>query len=277
MNPKLTVFDGKNLVDVRELNDAEAEEFSKAFTHLHDFWADQRLFEVVRLNYDDFFAYYNRSSEIIKEGSPHTWLLLEEWNQNFNRLLLNYLASVRTFLDHSETKIHKRYGNNSPQFIRFKEACCNAYDNHFAYRFLYELRNYAQHCGLPIGVLKVGESLEVFFDRDYLLGNYKKWKRLENELMNCKPWFEVNSLLNEMMACLYRILSSLVADWSDLIQSAEFIKTLQSVIRNTSNTLYIKKAERRNSLNEIEYDYEWLVFAAAELVMGIKASQSLAQ
>lgn len=277
LNPKLTVFDGHSLVDVRELNDSEAEVYRKASKCLLNFWADQKLFQVVSLNYNDFVDYYKHCSEKCKEGEPHNWILMDEWFLNFNRHLLNYLSSVRTFLDHSEKNIHDRHGHSSPTLVRFEEACHNAYDNHFAYRFLYELRNYAQHCGLPIGGIKIGEVLEVFFDRDVLLGRYKKWKNIESELKQCKPRFEVAPLLNEMMDCLYRILFSKEDGWPDLIQSAEFINTLQVVIRNTANTLYIKKAERRNTLNQIEYDFEWLVFPAAELVSKIKASQSLAQ
>ncbi len=37
-----------------------------------------------------------------------------------------------------------------PQLENFDKLCIWYYDNYFSYRFLYKLRNYSQHVGMPI-------------------------------------------------------------------------------------------------------------------------------
>jgi len=58
-----------------------------------------------------------------------------------NRQLVDLLCSMRTFLDHSEYNLKKRYGS-SLEFENFKTACSSAYDRGFSYRFIYRLRKY---------------------------------------------------------------------------------------------------------------------------------------
>jgi len=112
-----------------------------------------------------------------------------------NRLISNYLSSIRLFLDHSEYALHQKYGKNSLQLKEFKKTCSNVYDNNFSYRFLSKLRNYVQHCGMPIGHININSKvvnvnptksnhqLELQFDRDSLLKNFE-WKNLNLKLKN---------------------------------------------------------------------------------------------
>lgn len=64
-------------------------------------------------------------------------------HRQINRHLLNLLTVLRTFLDHSESELKRRYGRASDKVAWFKHICFTEYDNHFASRFLYKLRN---HC-----------------------------------------------------------------------------------------------------------------------------------
>ena len=98
-----------------------------------------------------------------------------------NSLILGFLGSVRTFLDHAGTSISRRYGKGSEQFLYFKELTAYQFDNVFSYRFLYKLRNYTQHCGMPPVSFAVnivpGDELEIAprFSRQGLLDNYSEW------------------------------------------------------------------------------------------------------
>ncbi len=73
---------------------------------------------------------------------------------------INWLTTVRLFLDHEETRLKRRYGHKSPQVERFKSACSEAFDSSFAYRFLYKLRNYAQHAGMPLSQITLRAPLD---------------------------------------------------------------------------------------------------------------------
>src|SRR6476646_1442100 len=71
---------------------------------------------------------------------------------------VNWLSAMRMFLDHQETDLTRRFGKLSPEFVAFKTATSAAYDSEVGYRFAYQLRNYVQHCGLPLGHVDVRRS-----------------------------------------------------------------------------------------------------------------------
>jgi len=107
-----------------------------------------------------------------------------------NKYFLNYLSSVKTFLDHTETKLKKNYGDQSQRYKCFKEICSKSYDASFSYRFIIKLRNYSLHCGMPLGGLtlqseekppfsgNIYHSFEAKFNREKLL-EYDSWGRLK--------------------------------------------------------------------------------------------------
>jgi len=70
---------------------------------------------------------------------------------SLNRRLSNLLSSIRLFLDHSEFAFKRKYGKKSEEVEAFKKYASEKYDSSFSYRFVYKLRNYVQHCGIPIG------------------------------------------------------------------------------------------------------------------------------
>ena len=64
--------------------------------------------------------------------------------------IVNWLTSFRLFLDHAETNLKRTYGDHSSQVLRFKEQTALAFDGKLGYRFIYQYRNYVQHCGTPV-------------------------------------------------------------------------------------------------------------------------------
>jgi len=94
----------------------------------------------------DFRDFIENMTEPIKtDKNEYTHIKIE-----INRILLNYLSSFRMLIDHSERLIKKRFGKDSKDFLKFKKTLKNIYDNHFEYRFIYKLRNFCQHCGIPV-------------------------------------------------------------------------------------------------------------------------------
>ena len=126
-----------------------------------------------------------------------------------NRLILNLLSSIRTYLDHTETRLKRDYGDSSEEYLLFKEETSKAYDNSFEYRFLYKLRNYSQHCGLPAGSAEITsfqdenliwrDKMNVFFSRDKLISQYDGWGNLiKKDLLAMPENFDVLSLVDKM-------------------------------------------------------------------------------
>jgi hypothetical protein len=65
------------------------------------------------------------------------------------------LALTRIFVETEEAHTHDRWGKTRDQFTALKAATAAAFDHHLAYRFWNQLRNFAQHGGLPATQLRV--------------------------------------------------------------------------------------------------------------------------
>jgi len=154
--PGLFDFAGKHLRHVRDLTSTEWADYRRAVYSLGDFQSARMLLPMVQASLTDFLAAMQSA-----EGTVTKSGLLREGARQIdfetNRRFLSFLSAVRTYLDHTETRLKRQYGDGEP-FDSFKQACKNAYDGSFAYRFLYKLRDYSQHCGLPIGHVVVTAS-----------------------------------------------------------------------------------------------------------------------
>lgn len=252
-SPKLGVFRDDNLVIVRDLTVEEYSAYRNARDRIMRFTSDYDMLIIVVMNYLDFQEYMKAAPEM----PPHD--LQTAFKAEVNRRILNLLASVRSYLDHSETKLKRRYGEDSEPLRRFKSECSFAYDNFFSYRFLYELRNYVQHCGMPVGHISMSSRLldlaaktvetivSISFDRDSLLENHRKWKpALRQELSEHPVHIPIAPLLDELVNCLRQINGTVIeGELSELEQCAAAIHSLtecvegegQPIIINMRNTL----------------------------------------
>lgn len=188
---------------------------SKHTENIFEFKTQQELHTMFIINFLEFNDLFKLTIQnLLKNGKP---LLDEDPNElkfisrNANRLFLNFLSSGRTFLDHSETYLKRKYGKKSSEFLKFKKETNNQYDSSFEYRFVYKLRNYAQHCGLPINNIiysldneiqekkyKRKINLSPIFDKEKLLKTYKDWGvKLKDDLKKKPSEIPVTSVLRE--------------------------------------------------------------------------------
>lgn len=222
-----------------KLTQDEFEKYLKAKDNLNDFLSNAELFQVVVLNCREYYdalatgltLYADKNREIFD---------YREFYLTINRYFLNWLSSVRSFLDHNETRIKRKYGDDSQNWKTFQNSCSREYDSNFSYRFLYKLRNYTQHCGFPITQInfesipddtdseKFAYTVWVGCNRDTLLTRFKEWKQpLKTEIPKLAPLIEINQHIDSMVRSLERInLDNLKQEFSELYQSAIFIKGL---------------------------------------------------
>jgi len=218
--PVLGYVKDRDIVGVRNLTREEFIAFEKSYDEINKYMESGALFAVALLNHDDFSKALREHLSALRETQDVGKHNLDQVVLDLNRRILNYLCSVRTFLDHNETDISRSRGE--PELKYFKDICANHYDNSFAYRFLYKLRNYVQHCGMPVGNLiiesekdsksKSGKKVIVslVLDRDKLLSRFDGWNaQLKKELSALPPYFDVAPLLEEMMFRLGDIYFSL--------------------------------------------------------------------
>lgn len=177
------------LETIRTLSESDIEKIALASAVVGSYDAGYSLFEICEENYRVIEEYYSSLAQIkgINEEEIHN--ILVKWDS----LLLNYLSSFRSFIDHQERVLKKahRVDVNDDRFRRFKKETSIHFDTHFSYRFIWNLRNYVQHIGFPALDLEITNPLiekdnnenmvQISLNRDILLLNYK-WKRVRREL-----------------------------------------------------------------------------------------------
>lgn len=130
--------------------------------------------------------------------------------------VVNWLSSMRMYLDHQETLLKRKYGATATEYGAFKSATSNAYDSLVGYRFAYKFRNYVQHCGAPLSsiqfTLPPAESTSRFkqvvklvVNRDSLLSEYHEWSVVRNDILAMPGEFEILPLLSAAMSGLRTI------------------------------------------------------------------------
>ncbi len=147
--------------------------------------------------------------------------------------LINYLTAMRLVLDHTETRLNRKFGESSSEFKTFKEAASFEFDNSFEYRFISKLRNFVQHCGMPLNHAEENaklldettgaskHSFEVGFDPKELLKEFKKWGRLRKELEDRQGYIPAEGLVEKVTKCLDRILDkSFAIEANPVIENA---------------------------------------------------------
>jgi hypothetical protein len=209
----LSIFKTPEFKAIRDLSQLEFEKYSKYIVKLVLLRNDENLFKIVELNYIDFISKIEDITKQLSEDSINNteqqYLHLE-----INRLILNLLSSIRTYLDHTETRFKREYGLASDEFKIFKTETSKTYDENFSYRFLYKLRNYSQHCGLPAGSLKLSSFsenglpkyiLKLSLLRDELLQNFEWGNPITEELRKQEKVFDILFLIKTKFNLLDKI------------------------------------------------------------------------
>lgn len=139
-----------SIKDFRPISDLEEARFRDALRHLHDFDQARQIISIIAGNRAALEACIRRADRFDPpDGQARP--LSRSLGIEANRCFINFLASCRLYLDASQARLTRRYGAGSDVLSEFKAACSHEYDNTFAYRFLYKLRDYAQHIDVPIG------------------------------------------------------------------------------------------------------------------------------
>lgn len=215
----------------------------------------RRLFNFVNINDKEFIEFLQLTlKDLTTKSFKWNGVSQEDCDNvylNVNRLFLNYLSAIRTFLDHSETYLNRKFGESSKTFLDFKKILSFFYDNSFSYRFFYRLRNYAQHVGLPIDGLEfktkyykkndsVNGTLNVKFDRDKLISKYSKWSTVKSELELMDDKFDVAPLVFEMTQNIRDIKKCIeMLQKNELNDAADYILSLTNHLRNDNGKIFI--------------------------------------
>lgn len=128
----------------------------------------------------------------------------------------NFLSSTSAFLDQTETQLRRVHGEDSPELNAWDEKRKDLHASTFSYRFLYELRHFSQHRSLPFSSFNIAgrrtsQNAPLLFRaeplilRDELLKDGWNWKKLQIEIQQQPPEFELLPLITEYLHCLRQL------------------------------------------------------------------------
>jgi len=192
---------------LRPIASTDMEIIRRAIYQLGDFDSCCNLWEICEANYQSVLSHQATLGTGVASNHHRMPEYMRETVQEMNRLILNYLASFRTFIDHLETRYKRLDREGHPCLGDFKKMTAACYDTSFPYRFFYKLRNYVQHCGMPISFMDTAEypgpggkpriDVSIGFDRDSLLGNYSEWGNVKADLQKQPQRMNLIPLLGE--------------------------------------------------------------------------------
>jgi hypothetical protein len=204
---------------LRMMTPEEYQRFCDAASQLAKYRSARQVIKIAIMNAKDFeksLAEIEASYSTEKDVN-RVWL--SELASVMNQRILNFLSSMRTYLDHTETRLKRKSGETSQQVKEFKLATAKEFDGHFAYRFVYKLRNYTQHCGMPLGKIAgmsnrinhrsndtVQNTMDFYFTKSELLSNFDGWGDLVKSEIEALPEdFPLRGYLIEATESLRRI------------------------------------------------------------------------
>jgi hypothetical protein len=223
---------------VRELTEAEYQQFGTATAYLNEsVLGPQEVLRIISTNLSEVEAFRTDLLARAERGEAVRTTRVD--TRELNRRVVNYLTSMRLFLDHTSRRLKRHYGKPSDPLAAFDAARSSAFDGSAAYRIVDELRNYVQHRGLPVHSAGVASelvdglgglaryTLAIITDVDALLSDAGGWKHSKPDLEALRPSFDVTALLPTVtahLAAIYR--ATALAERSRMIEVGREVLTL---------------------------------------------------
>jgi hypothetical protein len=199
-------------VEGRDLADEEVASYRAAVAFVLEY-REQPLLRLVIGNYREYRAIEASIALAVTTSTPRQGQHADALSQ-LQRVLLNWLTSVRMLDDHTLAAFTRRYGADSSELRSYEIARRHVYDGNSAYRFMVQLRNYAQHCAqVPVhghAVVNAAERrMELFFNRDELLERFHNWKIVKRDLLGSPPRIGASERVSGAMNGVLELVSSI--------------------------------------------------------------------
>jgi hypothetical protein len=204
----------------------EARALEGALAAMRDYRSTETLFAFVHSNHGDFFAHLHAGVHDAQRKQR-----TDGFGDDLDRKLCNFLTSMRMFLDHAARKLKNDVGPRAAE--GFEAARHSEYDGTFGYRFLYHLRNFVQHKGMPTTSCRISSSLgrkapddaivyeaddqqtsvvHVEFDRSVLLADTDLNAKFRKELAEGDGSIDVIWAMRDVLPSLQRLNDMLVVN-----------------------------------------------------------------
>lgn len=204
--------------DSKELTKNEYEILVKVTKTLFEYKYFQRKMLEIQLNYQDYFDKVEYYTGWLKEKKfKNLDLEMDRVYVDLNRTFINFVTSFKVFMEHTESRLKKKYGKQSEEANEFKKITHENYDKYFSYRLFYHLRNFSIHYGYPIQNIEFSDDnkekeylLIPYFNKAKLLEYDKIKQKLLDDLNLKNHTFPVKHQMFEVQKCLEKLLSQIL-------------------------------------------------------------------
>lgn len=255
-------------------------EYKNHVAHLSciaDYFASANLIYSVRLNVEEFLKSVVATAKDYYDTKGMSEEKSDAIALNYARLFLNILTMFRSFLDHTETSLARKYGHESPQKKGWKQKVSRVYDSSFHYRLMYGLRNYAQHVGMPPLHISVGQDredevrLRIELSRDELLKERDVWNgKLRADLSSAPAVIPVIDLLNSWHASVENIGQYLLSlKWENARAASSYLASYRERhhVQATALLCAVWIAKENPDPNRLKLTLQWFPESKANAVM----------
>ncbi|QZN92017.1 hypothetical protein [Idiomarina abyssalis] len=216
-------------IQSNDFDDESYSELNQYFAFIHKLQPILTSYEAIELSFKELesllIKYDNYFSTVQLFDAFQTDTLLTYLAETTQKTT-NFLSSATSFLCCAEVRLQKEFGKNSKQLDEWNSYRKGLHHQSFAYRFLYEMRNYSQHFYLPIDSIKVeldnicigGRSVKntLSLKRDELLNSSYKWKEnMVADIQKTEANIDLAPLIEEYMKSIRQIAQKYVVNYRE--------------------------------------------------------------
>lgn len=208
---RLSTFENNSFEPFKTINKETFELLKSDCSILKLAYTQFVVFKNLQLNLKDYFDFIKKWSNVPADRVDFSISTNIHFVMHANKLILNTLMSFKFFLDNAEFYLKRKYGKSSSQATDFLLLTNKIYDNSFAYRFLYKLRNYSVHLGFPLEVVnfdikfnsenpeKSEHNAKLFLNKELLLKEKDLFgAKVYNEIKDYGIELDLIPLMNEL-------------------------------------------------------------------------------
>lgn len=202
--------DDKNIgviQDIRKLSSAEIDKYSNCLKSVAEYRNLKNSIYLLNKNFNDFSLFIS--------NPPQENNKINSLNEKLNSLLLNVNTVLSNLLfSLTATKNHFYFLLDDIDKDEYKNKTNELYNSDDIYRFVWELRNYAQHFFLPYTKVSINEVLQnesivktinFKIDKNELLKNRQNWKKATTYLSSLSESFDIINLVEHAKSELIKI------------------------------------------------------------------------
>lgn len=182
---------------IEGLGEAPRDELCSLNRTVREYGRTQDLIDAVARNMGEFVRSFVEGAALFMRQRTFARGELSDLTSDYSRLLVNLLSMFRIFLEHSETVLVRQFGKDSQELDEWRSATAREWDGVFAYRFIYALRNYCLHIGMP--------PLQVSYSSS-----------ANDDSISCELNIQVKVLLEESTCWKAKLLEDLKAQTGDI-------------------------------------------------------------